>query len=546
MKRGFLGKFSLYILSLFVVLSFTLPGEKSVEYSQSVELFNTIFKEINSYYVEDVDPEALVRVGIDAMLESLDPYTNYIPKEEISHFNSITTGEFYGIGASIGQVNGRNVVLMPLEGYPAHTNGLTRGDEIIEIDGVNVEGRSNEFISKLLKKDTRGNVKIKFKRYGVDDYLEKTLPIDRIKIKNVSYFGMIAEDIGYIKLDEFTHGASDEVRNAVLQLKSRNAEKFILDLRGNPGGLLNEAIQVANIFLPKGTPIVSIRGKAAKWNKTYNAYNMPIDTLSPLVALTNGNSASAAEIVAGALQDYDRALLIGQKTYGKGLVQATIPLSADSKLKITTAKFFIPSGRCIQKVDYNDNDTIREDKTYFTANHRAVKAADGIMPDIEIAVGDAPELIRELKEKGLIFDFASAYHHAHPQITSDPSQFELSDNDYDLFKMWIAEKEFDYFTDAEKSFRLFANISRVNDLYPEIADELNSITAKLSSHKNEAYEKYKKEITAALEEEIITRYYMNSGKIEVSMRHDRQIKSALNKLTNLNKYNALLKISTEI
>jgi carboxyl-terminal processing protease len=535
------GKLSISLLVLITIISFTLPGERNVEVDKSLELFNNIFREVNAIYVEDIDPNSLIEEGIRSMLKSLDPYTSYIPQEKLDDFNSITTGETKGIGATIGVINGRNFILSPLEGHSAYNKGLRRGDEIVEINGEPVSGRSN--VSKMIKENGQEEISMKVKRHGEEELIEKVLKVERIKIKNVPYYGKISDDIGYIKLVEFTSGAAEEVRNAVVQLKKQKVKKFILDLRDNPGGLLNEAVGVSNVFLPKGRLILSIKGKSPRWNRTYRTFNQPVDTISPLVVLTNENSASAAEIVAGVMQDYDRGALIGQKTFGKGLVQATVPIGSNTKLKITTAKFFIPSGRYIQAVDYaHAKKSEADDQVFYTRNQREMKNGTGIIPDLMIERKKKADLIKDLETKGLIFDFASQYYFENPNKFVNPKKFRLSDDEYDEFLAWLDTQDFNYVTDMEKSLAFFTNVSKNEKLYPQITDELESIQDKLNKAKASRFDNFKEEIRLSLTEEIAARYHL-TGKIESALGEDDYVKSAISMLQNIRRYNMTLNIT---
>ena len=342
------------VLALLIVVAFAFrtPAEKYFDIAKSLDIFATLFKEVNAYYVDEVDPQKLIRKGIDGMLESLDPYTDYIPEDELESFRITTTGQYGGIGALIGVVNKKTVVTHPYKSFPAYRSGIKVGDEIISIDGKNVQGKSTSEISSMLKGQAKTEVEVKVKRVGKKEDLVFKLRRERISISNVTYYTLVDSEIGYIKLDDFTPGASREVAEAVTELKEQGAKKFILDLRENPGGLLHEAVNIVNLFVPKGVEVVSTKGKAEEWNKKYSTLNNPLDTEVPIVVLTSGGSASASEIVAGSLQDYDRAVLIGEKTFGKGLVQTTRPLAYNAQLKVTTAKYHIPSGRCIQALDY--------------------------------------------------------------------------------------------------------------------------------------------------------------------------------------------------
>jgi carboxyl-terminal processing protease len=542
-KRAW-GKLSISVFVFITIISFTLPGERSVEVDKSLELFNNIFREVNSIYVEDIDPNSLIEAGIKSMLRSLDPYTSYIPQEKLDDFNSITSGETKGIGATIGVINGKNVILAPLEGHSAYNKGLRRGDEIVEIDGIAVTSKSN--VSNLIKGQGQDEITMKVRRYGEEELIEKILKVEKIKIKNVPYYGKISDDVGYVKLAEFTSGAAEEVRKAVIQLKKQKAKKFILDLRDNPGGLLNEAVGVSNVFLPKGKVILNIKGKSPRWNRTYRTFNQPVDTISPLIIITNENSASAAEIVAGVMQDYDRGALIGQKTFGKGLVQATVPVGANTKLKITTAKFYIPSGRYIQAVDYvHAKKPEADDQVFYTKNNREMKNGTGIIPDILVEKKKIADLLKELESKGLIFDFASAYYFENSKKVIDPKKFRLSDKEYDEFLNWLDTQDFNYVTDMEKSLALFTNVSKNEKLYPHITDELESIRAKLDHAKSVRFDNFKEDIRLSLTAEIVARYHL-TGKIESELEEDDHVKTAINMLKNTRRYLMTLNYSTNM
>ena len=446
-------------LTLLIVVSFAFrePAEKYFEVAKSLDIFATLFKEVNAYYVDEVEPEKLVRKGIDAMLESLDPYTDYISEEEMESFRISTTGQYGGVGAMIGVVNKKVVITQPYKGFPAHTNGVKVGDEILSIDGKSVQGKRTSEVSTLLKGQPQTVVEIKVRRHGKKDDIVFKVTREKINVSNVAYYGLIGNDVAYIRLDDFTPGASYEVADALTELKDKGATKLILDLRENPGGLLHEAVNIVSLFIPKGLEVVSTKGKVNEWNKVYKTLNNPIDTEIPMVVLTSGGSASASEIVAGTLQDYDRAVLIGGKTFGKGLVQTTRPLSYNAQLKVTTAKYYIPSGRCIQALDYTHR---KEDGTvmriadslkaeFKTKNGRIVYDGGGLDPDVKVENDYLGTITSELMDAGLIFEFASLYTNQNSR-PSDLSNFRLSDKEYDAFVNWLKSQHFTYTTSLEK------------------------------------------------------------------------------------------------
>ncbi len=538
------------VLALLVVVSFAFrkPAEKYFDIAKSLDIFATLFKEVNAYYVDDVDPEKLIRKGIDGMLQSLDPYTDYIPEDEIESFRISTTGQYAGIGALIGIINKKAVVTEPYKGFPANRAGIRVGDEIISVAGKNVQGKSTSEISALLKGQPKSEVEVKVRRQSKD--ISFKIKREKISISNVTHADLIDPEIGYIKLDDFTPGASREVSEALVKLKERGAKKLILDLRDNPGGLLHEAVNIVNIFIPKGLEVVSTRGKADEWNKKYTTLNLPVDTEIPLVVLTSGGSASASEIVAGALQDYDRAILIGEKTFGKGLVQTTRPLSYNAQLKVTTAKYYIPSGRCIQALDYaHRKDDGSVDKfadslkaEFKTKSGRKVFDGGGLDPDVEIQ-GDILGPVEELLiNNGLLFEYASKYCAEHETLPA-LENFRLSDEEYFKFVDWVKAQKFQYTTQLERNTRELIEAAKKEKFYPEMEKELNSLKAKIESNKSNDLLRFKKEIVWLLEEQIAFHYALSEGAARISLARDPEVlesKKLLNDLVSYKKYLAPL------
>jgi carboxyl-terminal processing protease len=538
------------VLALLVAVSFAFrkPAEKYFDIAKSLDIFATLFKEVNAYYVDDVDPEKLIRKGIDGMLQSLDPYTDYIPEDEIESFRISTTGQYAGIGALIGIINKKAVVTEPYKGFPAHRSGIRVGDEIISVGGKNVQGKSTSEISALLKGQPKSEVEVKIRRQGKD--LTFKIKREKISISNVTHADLIDPEVGYIKLDDFTPGASREVAEALVKLKEKGAKKLILDLRDNPGGLLHEAVNIVNIFIPKGLEVVSTRGKADEWNKKYMTLNAPVDTDIPLVVLTSGGSASASEIVAGALQDYDRAILVGEKTFGKGLVQTTRPLSYNAQLKVTTAKYYIPSGRCIQALDYaHRKDDGSVDKfadslkaEFKTRSGRKVFDGGGLDPDVEIH-GDILGPVEELLiNNGLLFEYASKYC-ADREVQPNLETFRLSDSDYNTFVDWVKAQKFQYTTQLERTTRDLIEAAKKEKFYPDMERELNSLKAKIESNKSNDLVRFKKEITWLLEEQIAFHYAMSEGAAKISLSRDPEVlesKRILSDPTSYKKYLAPL------
>ncbi len=523
-----------FILSVVLFVRFSPPGDKYFEIARNLDIFATMFKEVNTYYVDEIKPEKLMKTGIDAMLSSLDPYTNFIPEDDIEDFRTMTTGQYGGIGALIGKKGDKNIVLMPYENFPAHKSGLVIGDEIVEIDGIEIAKKATNDISKLLKGQAGTKVKIKARRFGQKEPFILDLVREKIKIENVPFSGMVADEIGYIQLSDFTSEASREVRKSLEKLKDQGCKKLIFDLRDNPGGLLSEAVNVSNLFVSKDKEVVSTKGKMTEWNKTYSALNPAFDIDIPLVVLINGKSASAAEIVSGVIQDYDRGVLIGQRSFGKGLVQATRPLSFNSQLKITTAKYYIPSGRCIQSIDYSQRgddgvaqrvaDSLKS--AFKTMNGRVVYDGGGVTPDIEVEKQTLFPITQSLLNKGLLFDYATEYHQKNPKIAA-AKEYVLSEVEYQEFVKWLETKDYDYLTKVETTYNELTASAKKEKYYEDIKDQLDALRKKITHNKESDILKHKSEIINLLEQEIVSRYYLEKGVKLISFRSDPEIKKAV-------------------
>jgi carboxyl-terminal processing protease len=536
-------------VTLVLLFSFKPDNGRFFDIAKNLDIFATLFKEVNTYYVDEVTPSKLMRSGIDAMLKSLDPYTNYIPEDDIEDFRTMTTGQYGGIGANIGKrADGKTIVQLPYEGYPAQKAGLLAGDEIVEIDDVNIEKKSATEVNKLLRGAANKPVKLDVRRFGSDKILTFEIVRDKIQIENVPYYGLVTNDIGYLQLSGFTMEAGREVRQAVLKLKELGAKKIIFDLRDNPGGLLNEAVNISNLFVPKGNDIVSTKGKLQERNRVYKALDEPVDLETPLVILTSSTSASASEIVAGVMQDYDRAVLVGERTFGKGLVQETRPLSYNSQLKVTTAKYYIPSGRCIQAIDYshrNDDgslgaipDSLRV--AFKTANGRVVYDGGGVSPDIEIKEKELSDLAKTLEAKGYIFDYATRYRTENASIAK-PKDFRLSDADYQKFMAFLANKDVTYSTSVEQSVEDLINKAKDDKHFEDIKNEIEVIKKKISHNKANDLIRFKDEIREMLEQEIASRYYFQKGMIEATFDDDEDVLAAINVLNSPDKFKGYLK-----
>jgi carboxyl-terminal processing protease len=542
MIKSFLKKYRTFLLVVFVSTTSIVTWsfvDDFFEISKNLDIFSSAFREVNMYYVDSVDPGKLMKKGIDAMLESLDPYTNFIPESEVDDYRFMTTGQYGGIGALIRQKGDYVAISEPYEGFPAHRADLRAGDEIMEIDGVSAKGKKTDEVSKILKGQPKTQVKLTVRRYGEKDLIEKVLTREEIKVKSVPYYGMLDNEIGYIRLTHFTDNCSVEVKEALTKLKEKNPKGVVLDLRFNPGGLLNEAVSVTNVFVDRGQEIVRTHGKMTSLDRSYKALNTPIDTEIPLAVLVNSGSASASEIVSGAMQDLDRGVIIGQRTFGKGLVQTTRTLGYNSQLKITTSKYYVPSGRCIQALDYTHKNAdgsvgkipdslVTEFKTKAG---RKVYDGGGILPDVVVEQKKLSNITISLATKNIIFDFASQYRNNHPSISS-ARDFHLSENDWNDFISFLADKDYDYTTKSEKSLDELKKNSEEEKYLDALKSGIEELKSKLAHDKKEDVDKNRVEISNLIGQEIVSRYYFQAGKIEASFNDDAEVQKALEVLEN--------------
>ena len=537
----------LFCVAVLVTLSFTSPTERYFEIAKNLDIFATLFKEVNALYVDEVNPNKLVKTGIDAMLESLDPYTNYIPEDMVEDFRTMNTGQYGGIGAFTREINNRTVVTMILENYAAQRTGLKIGDEIIKIDHVDLSKLEAEEEGQLMKGQIGTPVSLTVRRMGSDQLLKLDFKREKIKVNNVPYFGMMENNVGYIQLLEFTPDAGKEVKNALIALKEKGAKALILDVRNNPGGLLFEAVNICNIFLPRGKLVVSTKGKIPEHNQNYETLNAPVDTEIPVAVLINRGSASASEIVAGTLQDYDRAVVIGEKSYGKGLVQVSRPLSYNSQLKVTTAKYYTPTGRCIQVLDYSHRrddgsvGTIPDSakQSFKTAAGRQVFDGGGIDPDIKTVATVNHAIAQKLFESGFIFDYATLYAFNHPSI-AEPRAFSLTNEEYNQFTNWMKDKNYTYTSLLDRQMTELNHEAKREKYYGDIKPQLDLIQAKIEESKKNELQLYKDQIKKLLEEDIASRYYMEKGSVEVGFKYDQEIKKASEVLLSSAQYKKIL------
>lgn len=537
------------IITITTTSIFTLGfADSYFEVSKNLDIFATLFRELNIYYVDEADPGDLMKTGIDAMLESLDPYTNYIPESKMEDYKMMTTGQYGGIGALIQKQGEYVIVSEPYEGFGAFKAGLRAGDKILEIDGNSAKNKNSSEIREFLLGEPGTTVVIKIERPGTAEPITKTVTREKVKIKDVPYYAMVSDSIGYIKLTGFTETASAEVKAALKELTAQNAKSFILDLRGNGGGLLREAVNIVNLFVPQGTEVVFTKGKVKDWDKSYKALSTPFNTEIPVVVLVDGGSASASEIVSGSLQDNDRAVIIGSQSFGKGLVQQVRPLSYNSKLKVTVAKYYTPSGRCIQKLDYSHKNKAGKAEevpdsliTEFKTIHskRSVFDGHGIDPDIKAERDYLSDITAILIVKNLLFNYATEYRLKHDSINNVAS-FSLSDEDYEDFVHFLEDKDYDYTTESESLLKKLEESAKKDKYYDGVKEEYDALKTKLGEHKKDDLYQFKEEIKLVLENEIIARYYFQKGQMEAALKVDPAFDEALKTLNNKKAYTSIL------
>jgi carboxyl-terminal processing protease len=521
------------------------------EISKNLDIFNAVYRELNVAYVDGTKPGQLMKTGIDAMLGSLDPYTIYYTENDIEDFRFMTTGEYGGIGAIVNDIDGKIIIGDPYEGFTAHKAGIRAGDQIVGVNGINVEGKRSDQISNLLKGQAGTPIRLKLLKAGQTTPVELSLIREEIKTKAVPYFDLLPNSqTGYIKLISFTDNCSGEVKNALTELKARGCKSLVLDLRGNLGGLLLEAVNIVNFFTDKGQEVVSTKGKITEWDKTYLSVNNPIDTQIPLVVLVDENSASASEIVSGALQDLDRAVIIGKRTYGKGLVQQTKDLVYNAKIKVTVAKYYIPSGRCVQALDYSHkNEEGRVEKVpdslitaFKTKGGRIVYDGAGIMPDVRTKDETFEPVLVSLISRFHIFNYATQYYLKHPQL-APVKDFEMTESEYAAFLDFLKDKDYSYKTKSEVELEDLKKNASEEKYFADIQTEYEALVNKMQSNKKDDLSKHKEIIKKYLEEEIISRYYFQKGRIEYSLKNDPDLKEATRLLADENKIKILLTTS---
>jgi carboxyl-terminal processing protease len=526
------------IIALIAVSSigfFAFEQDNLFEISKNIDIFVTLFRELNANYVDDVKTEQIIHKGIDAMLESLDPYTEFIAESDVDDYKmSHVSNEYAGIGALVQQQDGKVMIAEPYYGYPAQKADLRAGDVVLKIDDKDVYNKKVEDVTSLLKGLRNTSLKITIQRKGEAQPLVKTLTRQEIKIKNVSYYGTIADGVGYIRLDKFLDDCAAEVKQALLALKEKQKIKsVVLDLRGNGGGILQEAVKIVNLFVPKGTLIVSQKGKIKSNNTEYYATASPIDAEIPLVVLVDNGSASASEIVAGAIQDTDRGVIIGERTFGKGLVQQTISLAYNTLMKVTIAKYYTPSGRCIQSLDYtnrkDDGSVVKVADSliteFKTKNKRSIYDGSGIYPDISVATPEFHLVSFQLMQQYHIFNFATEFRSKYNQI-APAKGFTLNDEQYNAFVTFVEQAKFDFTSKSEDKLLELEKVSKKEKYYNNVSADYEKLKAKIAAKKKNDLLVFKNEIKQLLESEIACRYYYQDGRTEASFKYDDEIKEA--------------------
>ncbi|MCQ2203108.1 MAG: S41 family peptidase [Bacteroidales bacterium] len=535
--------------ALCVTLTSFGNDKRNFEVIKNLDIFYSVFKEINTYYVDQTDPKKLVRKAVDEMLGSLDPYTNYIPEEEMDDFRFMTTGEYGGVGSIISMSDTCYVMFREIyEGKPADRAGLRNGDYIVEINGKSAKGMKVSDVSDNLRGEAGTEAKLKVWRPGVSKWFDKSIKREKVQINPVAYYGMLDNETGYIDFNNFTAGCSGEILKSLNDLKSKGAKKLVLDMRDNPGGLLDEAIKIVNLFVPKGSEVLSTRGKISMYDKTYKAPSNPVDTEIPIVVLLSRRSASAAEIVAGALQDLDRAVIVGQRSFGKGLVQSTREVEYNGALKLTTAKYYIPSGRCIQAIDYTHRDKdgavglvadslISEFKT---KGGRKVYDGGGVSPDVHVTLPEVSNIAYALVANDVIFRYAVKYRMNHETIASAET-FALTDGDYADFCKFVSEQpKFTYKSESNEELKKLVKAAQRDKYYDgnkQLFDEMQKV---LEPNLEKDLKVAREEVQEMIEAEILVSYYYHRGAAKHALKSDIEVKKALETINDEATYRGLL------
>ena len=533
----------IHILILALLLSvgvYAQEKQNNFEIAKSLDIYNSLLRELNLNYVDEINPGELNETAIKAMLDGLDPYTVFIPESDIENAKFMTTGEYGGIGALIQYDGEYTRISEPYFGWPAQKAGLIAGDVILEVNSVDCKKKNTQQVSEMLKGQPGTELTMKVKRYGEEKPLIKVLKREKVKIDNIPYYKVFDNGVAYLSLSGFTRDAAKEMREKFMEMKNNHQLKgFILDLRGNGGGLMNEAVDIVNMFIPKGKTVVSMKGKAANANSMHPTMKDPVDLNIPVAVLVDGGSASASEIVAGALQDYDRAVIIGQRTFGKGLVQNILPLSYNTQMKVTVAHYYIPSGRCIQEIDYSHkkdttqtkNDTLG--KAFQTMGGRTVYEGHGIMPDVKVKRDEYATVTAYLYGKNYIFDYASKFYHEHKSIDS-ADRFQIDEATYQDFMNFVKEKDFSYTTESEKAIEKLKKTAKDEGYLDKIQPQIDLLEKNFAAEKENDLINNRKDIEELLRSEIVGRYYYQKGRIVASLKDDPDLARAFEILLNTN------------
>jgi carboxyl-terminal processing protease len=542
------GKPALYAGAALLAIATWGFSDDLFQISKNLDVFASVYKEVNINYVDDINSAKLVKTGVDAMLEGLDPYTEFVPESEIEEYKlHYVSTQYGGIGASIFLRDKKIYVSDVFAGFPAEKADIRQGDQMMKINDIDLTGKTNYQVSQLLKGSKGAVIKLTMKR-DADAPVVKSLARDEIKQPNVVYSGMVAGNMGYIKLNKFLENSADEVTGALIAIKKNNPNGIILDLRSNGGGILQEAVKIVNLFVQKDVQVVTQRGKIKEKNFTYNTVSAPIEPNLPLVVLVNGRSASASEIVAGALQDLDRAIIIGQRSYGKGLVQQTFNLPYNSLVKVTVAKYYVPSGRCIQELDYthrkDDGSVIKVADSaiheFKTRNGRSVYDGSGIYPDVFVKQDRFANVTQTLISKLLIFDYATKYRNSHPTAI-EPKTFSLTNADYADFMKYLDGKNYTYTTVSEKMLNSLKGEATKEKQFTEIQTEYDALKAKMAASKKNDLQLHKDEIKQVLENEIASRYGYEKGRYEANFKYDKELAEAVKTMQDKSRLASILK-----
>jgi len=543
MKRLIKKRIIVPVLALTILLTGTAFKSDFFEIAKQIEIFTTLFKELNMNYVDETNPGDLMDTAIKNMLKDLDPYTTFLNEQDVEAARINNTGDYTGIGASVRTLKDKLLIVEPHKGYPADKAGLKAGDEIIKVEDI-VIADFKDNAGDLLRGAAGSKVNVTYLRQGKTN--TATITREEVEVKAVPLFDMLGDKTGYIALSRFNRKASSETKNALRELKADGAERIILDLRGNPGGLLIEAINIVNLFVPKGELVVTTKSKVQKYNRSYRTKNEPIDTKIPLVVIIDGGSASASEIVSGSLQDLDRAVIVGSRSFGKGLVQRPKSLTYGTQLKVTISRYYTPSGRCIQALDYwnrdNEGNAVRTKQENYnefkTKNGRSVFDGGGVNPDVQIALSKPTTITKAIIQNNLIFDFATDYYYNNK--VADVASFKFSDSDFNTFKSYLKSNNFAFETKTEKAINEAMLVAEEEELINEISNDYKKLMSSISALKNKSIEESKPQLKRHLEDEIIKRYFYREGVHEFYLSNNEEITIAKDILSNSIKYDGYL------